>query len=333
MPSSRRTAVRRSASSSSPSAFAHDTRTRPSPSSTPRASAHRHLGRFPRDGGRHRERTRASRSASRSTDGAARRRSALELRRRRHSVVGRISPEDKKRVVEALARAGRYVAMIGDGVNDVPALKTARLAIAQGSGSQIAKCGCGHRARPRRVLGRPVDGRRGPEGPSQPAACREALRRQVGLCVVPHPLHRPDPARLSAPSAPSHPRRGSRGRHPGVLPRARPERGPLPERPLSIRRRSVRLPRRDGGRSRRAVELRLLALRARPRPRGRAHGRRLRPRPGRALPDPRAGGGRSTRSAAVSMLCLALLGAYAVVLALPFTREFFELALPVSPGG
>ena len=55
------------------------------------------------------------------------------------SVVGRISPEGKKRFVEALARSGRYVAMVGDGVNDVPALKAARLAIAQGTGAQIAK--------------------------------------------------------------------------------------------------------------------------------------------------------------------------------------------------
>jgi cation-transporting ATPase E len=56
-----------------------------------------------------------------------------------HAVIGRIAPEDKKRVVEALAAEGRYVAMIGDGVNDVPALKAARLAIAQGSGSQMAR--------------------------------------------------------------------------------------------------------------------------------------------------------------------------------------------------
>ena len=55
------------------------------------------------------------------------------------AVVGRISPEGKKAVVEALRDSGRYVAMVGDGVNDVPALKASRLAIAPGSGTQMAK--------------------------------------------------------------------------------------------------------------------------------------------------------------------------------------------------
>jgi magnesium-transporting ATPase (P-type) len=55
------------------------------------------------------------------------------------TVVGRISPEGKQAYVERLRDAGRYVAMVGDGVNDVPALKTARLAIAQGSGSEMAR--------------------------------------------------------------------------------------------------------------------------------------------------------------------------------------------------
>jgi cation-transporting P-type ATPase E len=55
------------------------------------------------------------------------------------AVVGRITPEGKKALVEALRDSGRYVAMVGDGVNDVPALKAARLAVAQGSGTQMAK--------------------------------------------------------------------------------------------------------------------------------------------------------------------------------------------------
>jgi cation-transporting ATPase E/undecaprenyl-diphosphatase len=62
----------------------------------------------------------------------------LELAKRA-TVVGRISPEGKRRVVQALTDSGRYVAMIGDGVNDVPALKASRLAIAQGNGTQMAK--------------------------------------------------------------------------------------------------------------------------------------------------------------------------------------------------
>jgi magnesium-transporting ATPase (P-type) len=57
----------------------------------------------------------------------------------RSSVVGRISPEGKQRVVRTLTREGHYVAMVGDGVNDVPALKAARLAIAPGTGTQMAR--------------------------------------------------------------------------------------------------------------------------------------------------------------------------------------------------
>ena len=55
------------------------------------------------------------------------------------TVIGRITPEGKRSVVETLRARGRYVAMVGDGVNDVPALKASRLAIAQGSGTQMAR--------------------------------------------------------------------------------------------------------------------------------------------------------------------------------------------------
>jgi len=57
----------------------------------------------------------------------------------RNTIFCRIKPEQKKALVEALVEAGRYVAMIGDGVNDVPALKRARMAVAMGSGAQVTK--------------------------------------------------------------------------------------------------------------------------------------------------------------------------------------------------
>ena len=60
-------------------------------------------------------------------------------RRGANTIFCRITPEQKKALVGALAERGRFTAMIGDGVNDVPALKRARLAVAMGSGSQVTK--------------------------------------------------------------------------------------------------------------------------------------------------------------------------------------------------
>ena len=54
-------------------------------------------------------------------------------------IFARITPDTKRKIVSALARQGEYVAMVGDGVNDVPALKAARLSIAMNDGAQIAK--------------------------------------------------------------------------------------------------------------------------------------------------------------------------------------------------
>jgi P-type E1-E2 ATPase len=58
---------------------------------------------------------------------------------RRNTIFCRIKPEQKRELVAALAASGRYAAMIGDGVNDVPALKRARMAVAMGSGAQVTK--------------------------------------------------------------------------------------------------------------------------------------------------------------------------------------------------
>ena len=55
------------------------------------------------------------------------------------NVFARIEPDTKQRIVESLRRNGEYVSMVGDGVNDVPALKAADLAIVMNDGAQISK--------------------------------------------------------------------------------------------------------------------------------------------------------------------------------------------------
>lgn len=57
----------------------------------------------------------------------------------KYNVFGRVTPEQKKYLIEALQKNGHTVAMTGDGVNDVLALKTADCSIAMASGSDAAK--------------------------------------------------------------------------------------------------------------------------------------------------------------------------------------------------
>ncbi|MEX2314747.1 MAG: HAD-IC family P-type ATPase, partial [Thermomicrobiales bacterium] len=64
---------------------------------------------------------------------------ALRKVARETTVFGRITPTQKESLVKALRAEGHYVAMTGDGVNDVLALKQANLAIAMQSGSQVTR--------------------------------------------------------------------------------------------------------------------------------------------------------------------------------------------------
>ncbi len=55
------------------------------------------------------------------------------------NIFGRMRPDHKERIVESLKAQGRYVAMIGDGVNDVRSLKAANVGVALQSGSGAAR--------------------------------------------------------------------------------------------------------------------------------------------------------------------------------------------------
>jgi cation-transporting ATPase E len=57
----------------------------------------------------------------------------------KYTIFGRVTPEHKQRIIESLQKHHRTTAMIGDGVNDVLAIKKADLGIAMNSGVQMAK--------------------------------------------------------------------------------------------------------------------------------------------------------------------------------------------------
>ncbi|NJO85229.1 MAG: HAD family hydrolase, partial [Blastochloris sp.] len=140
-------------------------------------------------------------------------------------VFARIEPETKRQIIAALRARGEYVAMVGDGVNDVPALKEANLAIVMNDGGADQQ-GCGRpRAAEQRHVHAAAGLRRGAHHHADDLRDEQAVPDQE--CVQPAVLHlrrvhdaslpdQPDSGQLGDVRRDQHPRDADR------VPRAAP---------------------------------------------------------------------------------------------------------------
>ena len=140
------------------------------------------------------------------------------------TVFGRVTPHQKREMVKALQARGHIVAMTGDGVNDVLALKDSDIGIAMGSGSSATRAVAQLVLLDNKFSTLAQCGRRGPSGHQQPRTSREPVRDQDGVLDDDRDRGRRHRRAVPVLAAPPHARRRADDRHPVVLPRARAER-------------------------------------------------------------------------------------------------------------
>ncbi len=145
-----------------------------------------------------------------------------------YTTFGRVRPDQKRAMVHALQSRGHTVAMTGDGVNDVLALKDADIGVAMGSGSSASRAVAQIVLAGQQVRDTAVRRRRGSPGDREHRAGFEPVSHQDGLLGAAGDTRRPGgivvqavrlrSAAFPVPAHPRHDRRVVHHRHSGIRP-------------------------------------------------------------------------------------------------------------------